>query len=170
MPNDNAITKWDASKGQWIQVPCPADGAQGPQGIQGPQGLQGAQGPQGAAGLTILRLMVAARTYTNLGAGPTESSTADRALIDLTGRTNARVHAHVSVAFGTGNLKVQYSTDGTNFSDLTTGLSNTGTGLRTSASAAIPAGAKQLVILRIVAFGGNGTEDPVANGVTVEIT
>lgn len=149
-------------------------GIQGPQGIQGIQGIQGntgSQGPPGAAGLTLIRLMVAARTYTNLGAGPTESNAADRAMIDLTGRTNARIHGHVSVAFVTGNLKVQYSTDGSAFSDLTTGLvSQTSTGLKTSASAVIPAGAKQLVLLRVVATGGNGTEDPVVNGVTVEIT
>lgn len=121
--------------------------------------------------MTLLRLMVAARTYTNQGAGPTESNTADRALIDLTGRSNARIFGHISVAFVTGNVKIQYSTDGTNFSDLTTGLqSQTGAGLKSSASAAIPAGAKQLVVLRVVAFGGNGTEDPVVNGLTVEIT
>lgn len=115
--------------------------------------------------------MVAPRTYTNQGAGPTESSTSDRALIDLTGRSNARLLAQVSTAFGTGNVKVQYSTDGSSFSDLTTGLqSQTSTGLKASASAAIPAGAKQLVQLRVVAFGGNGTEDPVVNGASVEIT
>lgn len=40
----------------------------------------------------------------------------------------------------------------------------------TSVASAIPVGAKQLVILRVVAFGGNASEDPVVNGVTVEIT
>jgi len=108
---------------------------------------------------------------TNMGAGPVESSVLNRALVDLTGRTNARIHAHVTVAFVTGNLKAQYSTDGSSFSDLTTGLvSPTGTGLKTSASAAIPAGAKQLVLLRMVGYGGNGTEDPAVSGVAVEIT
>ncbi len=148
-----------------------AAGATGSQGIQGIQGIQGSTGNTGAAGLTLIRLQVAAITLTNLGAGPTESSVLNRALVDLTGRTNCRIHAHVTVAFVTGNAKVQYSTDGTTFSDLTTGLvSQTSTGLKTSASAAIPAGAKQLVVLRVVGTGGNGTEDPAVNGVTVEIT
>lgn len=151
--------------------PQGAKGDTGNTGGQGIQGIQGVQGNAGAAGLTLIRLMVAARTYTNLGAGPTESNAADRALVDLTGRTNARIHGHVSTAFVTGNVKAQYSTDGSAFSDLTTGLvSPTTTGLKTSAAAAIPAGAKQLVILRVVATGGNGTEDPVVNAVTVEVT
>jgi len=113
--------------------------------------------------------MISARTYTNQGAGPTESSTQDRAVIDLTGKTNVWFRAHVSVAFVTGNVKLQYSTDGTTFVDLTGGLqSQTSTGLKASASAAIPAGAKTAVLLRVVAFGGNATEDPVVNALTVE--
>jgi hypothetical protein len=152
-------------------------GAQGIQGLpgqdgqQGIQGIQGVTGNPGAAGLTLIRLGVAARTYTNQGAGAAESNVADRALVDLTGRTNARIHGHVSVVFVTGNVKAQYSIDGAAWSDLTTGLvAQTSTGLKTSAATAIPAGAKRLVILRVAAFGGNGTEDPVVNAVTVEIT
>lgn len=117
-----------------------------------------------------MRLSVAARTYTNQGAGPTESNVADRAVIDLTGRTNARIFGHVSTQGANAVWKAQYSTDGTSFSDLTNTIPALGTGLKASASAAIPAGAKALVILRVVATGGNGTEDPVLNGVEVEIT
>jgi hypothetical protein len=92
-------------------------------------------------------------------------------VVDLTGRTNCRLLAHISVAFVTGNMKAQYSTDGTNFSDLTAALNSpTTTGLKASNSAAIPAGAKTLVILRLAVTGGNGTEDPVVNGADVEIT
>lgn len=132
-------------------------------------GADGATGPAGPVWL-VLPIAQANRTFTNLGAGPTESSSTDRVLADLTGKTNVRVFAHITVAFVTGNLKVQYSTDGTNFSDLTTGLqSQTSTGLKTSASAAIPAGAKALVILRMVGYGGNGTEDPAVNGVALEV-
>lgn len=118
-----------------------------------------------------MRLMVAPRTYTNLVAAVTERSTQDRAAVDLTGRSNVRLLAHVSTVFVTGNVKVQYSTDGTNWSDLTTGLvSPTGAGPKASASAAIPAGAKALVLLRIVGYGGNTTEDPVVNAAVVEVT
>jgi hypothetical protein len=148
-------------------------GADGAQGLQGEQGIQGVKGDPGAAGLTLIRLMVAARTYTNQGAGPTESSTADRCVVDLTGRTNARLFINITtaIASGTASWKCQYSTDNTNWSDLTTStLSNTTVGPKASASAAIPAGAKQLVILRIVATGGNGTEDPVLATAAVEIT
>lgn len=158
---------------QGPQGPAGADGApgaDGAQGIQGTQGVKGDTGLTGAAGLTLIRLCVAARTYTNQGAGPTESSTADRAVVDLTGRTNARILGHVSTQGSTAVFKVQYSIDGSAWSDLTNTIAALGTGLKASASAAIPAGAKQLVLLRIVATGGNATEDPVLNAVTVEIT
>jgi hypothetical protein len=114
--------------------------------------------------------MVAPRTYTNQGAGPTESSTSDRAVVDLTGRANCRILGHVSTGGTTAVFQAQYSTDGTNFSNLTNTISCATTGLKASTSAAIPAGAKALVILRIVAISGNGTEDPVLNAVDVEIT
>jgi hypothetical protein len=114
--------------------------------------------------------MVAPRTYTNQGAGPTESSTQDRAVVDLTGRTSARILGHVSTGGTTAVFKAQYSTDGTSFSDLTNTIAASGTGLKASASMAIPGGAKAVVILRVVATTGNGTEDPVLNGVDVEIT
>ena len=167
---------------QGIQGPAGTDGAAGPQGdagaqgqqgIQGIQGIQGAQGDPGApgaAGLTLIRLMVAPRTFTNLGAGPTEISAQDRAVVDLTGRTNCRVFAHVSTQGVTGVFRAQYSLDASAWVNLTNTVAAAGTGLKASASAAIPAGAKALCILRFVATGGNTTEDPVVNAAVVEIT
>ncbi len=117
-----------------------------------------------------IRLLVAARTYTNQGAGPTESNVADRVIVDLTNFTNCRLLARVSTTGSTASIKAQYSTDGTNFSDLTTTISLNGTGLKASASQAIPAPAKALVVLRLVAVGGNTTEDPVVeSGAAVEV-
>ena len=145
-------------------------GIQGVQGNAGPQGDPGSQGPAGANGVTLIRLMVAARTYTNLGAGPTESNAADRAVCDLTGRTNARFSAHVSTQGVNGLFKVQYSTDASSWADLTGTIAAAGAGIKASALGAIPAGAKALVILRIVGVSGNATEDPVMNAAVVEIT
>ena len=126
---------------------------------------------RGPAGVTLLRLLVAPRTYTNQGAGPTESNTADRALIDLTGRTNVRLLGHVSTAGVTAVWRAQYSLNGTTFADLGNTIPSSGaTGLKASSLAAIPALAKALVLIRVVATGGNSTEDPVLNGVTLEVT
>jgi hypothetical protein len=128
--------------------------------------------PAGTGSVTDrIQLTVAARTYTNQGAGPTESNVADRTIVDLANFTNCRLLARVSTAGSTAVIKAQYSTDGTNFSDLTTTVALGTTGLKASASQAIPAGAKALVVLRLVATSGNGTEDPVVeSGVVVEVS
>ncbi len=128
-------------------------------------------GGGGGSASDRVRLTVAARTYTNQGAGPTESNVADRAIVDLASFTNVRLLARASTTGSTASIKAQYSTDGTNFSDLTTTISLNGTGLKASSSQAIPAPAKALVILRLVATGGNTTEDPaVESGAAVEVT
>jgi len=128
--------------------------------------------PAGTGSVTDrIQLTVAAGTYTNQGAGPTELSVANRTIVDLTNFANCRLLARVSTTGSTASIKAQYSTDGTNFSDLTTTISLSGTGLKAGASQAIPAGAKALVVLRLVATGGNGTEDPaVEAGVVVEVS
>jgi len=151
-------------------VPGPA-GPAGSQGLQGPQGSQGLQGIQGPAGVSALhiRMLVAAKTWTNQGAGPTESSVNDRTMVDLTGFNNYVFRFAVTTLGSTADLKVQYSTDGTNFSDLTSAVDIGGVGLK-SASGAIPAGAKAVVVLRLVAVAGNGTEDPVTNGASLVVT
>lgn len=107
------------------------------------------------------RLVVAQRTYTNLGAGPTEASTADRVMMDLTNADEVRLVCSINVAGVTGDLKAQYSPDATtNWFDLTTLIDISTTGDKSSSWQAVPAGAKQLVHIRLVGVNGNTTEDP----------
>ncbi len=130
-----------------------------------------AGGGGGGSPSNHIRLNVANRTYTNLGAGPTESNAADRAIIDLTSFTNVRLLARVVTAGVTGSIKAQYSLNASAWSDLTTTISLAPAGLKASASQAIPVGAKALVLLRLVGVGGNGTEDPVVeSGAAVEVS
>ena len=113
----------------------------------------------------------ASKTWTNQGAGPTESSVNDRVTVNLTtGFTNVLFRCHVSTGGVSASVKLQYSTDASTWNDLTTTISLVGTGLKASTSQAIPAGAKALIIIRLVAAGGNGTEDPVTNGVVMELS
>lgn len=108
-------------------------------------------------------------TFTNLGAGPTEPNAENRFQTDLTGYTEARLLGRIKIAGATSSLKAQYSTDGSSFSDLTTGFSMATTGIKASAWTVIPTAAKTLVEVRIVGFGGNGTEDPqYHSGVSLE--
>jgi hypothetical protein len=113
----------------------------------------------------------AIRTYTNQGAGPTESNGADRVLLAGTHWAQCRILAHISVAGNTSTLRVQYSTDGSTFAAFTGTLPlGGGTGLKASAWANIPSGARQdPIVLRMVAEGGDGAEDPAAHPVQVEV-
>jgi hypothetical protein len=101
-------------------------------------------------------------TYTNLGAGPTEIANSGRLIVRIANANEVRAVCHVATAGVTGDLKAQYSTDGTTFVDLTTLIDLSTTGLKGSAWQAVPAGALgDLIYIRMVAVGGNGTEDPV---------
>lgn len=115
-------------------------------------------------------MLRAARTYTNQGAGPTESNAADRHVIDLTGAVSCRIQAHVTTAgSGTGLLKLQYSSDGSSWADLTNTVALATTGLKQSTALALPGGAAGLRVVRVVAVSGNGTEDPVVGAVALRV-
>jgi hypothetical protein len=117
----------------------------------------------------IERFNAGADTLTNLGAGPTEANAENRFVVDLTRAIESRVVGRVQTAGATGELRAQYSTDGTTFADLTTTFTLASTGLKASSWSALPAGAKALVSCRIVGVNGNGTEDPVySSGVCLE--
>ena len=116
-----------------------------------------------------LRLNMAARTYTNLVAAVVESNAADRVLADLQGTFDIRLMAWVTAAGVTGQLKAQYTVNGSTWADLTTALSLTPTGLKASTWQPVPVGAKAICALRLVAFGGNTVEDPaIAAGAIAE--
>jgi hypothetical protein len=112
-----------------------------------------------------------ANTFTNLGAGPTvftNTTGKDYGASDLTDTDEVRCTTRVATAGVTGDLKVQYSTDGATWNDLTTLIDLSSTGVKASTWQAVPAGAKGLVLLRAVAVGGNGTEDPIVWGCRAE--
>jgi hypothetical protein len=113
-------------------------------------------------------------TFTNLGAGPTEmGSQASRNRIELANFTNARVITNWSVAAVSGDFKVQCSDD-TSFGSPTDMLqwdnpaANT---LIAGTFAAIPAGCKTAggVYVRVVGINGNGTEDPAARFIKIQV-
>jgi len=109
---------------------------------------------------------------TNQVAGLTEfAGTTDRRIrTDLTDCDKVRLCGRVNVAGATGAvLRVQYGTDDTNWSTLTTDLPLDGAvGTKASAWGATPAGAKGDVIIRVVAVGGNGTADPAIGSLMLE--
>lgn len=141
-------------------APRPSDGA-----------LVKVEGSESALGDSqSIKIAVGARTFATLGAGPTESTTADRAVVDLTGRSTCRVLAQILTAFVTGNLKLQYSLDGGGaYTDLTGGLlTPTVVGPAVSALVAIPVAARTVAIIRLACFGGNGAESPIITAVHLE--
>lgn len=152
-------------------------GIQGPEGPQGPQGIQGIQGEPGTGGTVApyisRRLTVANRVFTNKTAGIVEASNQDRCVADLTAASECRLVLHVNVQGVTASVVAEYATNAAlnDWADLTASVTLVGSGLKASAWQAVPAGAKAVpfVMIRLVAFGGNGTEDPsVSAGVSVE--
>lgn len=174
------------------QGPAGADGAQGAAGAQGPAGADGAQGPagpQGPAGATgpagrnvggvvICATPQTAQTWTNMPAALTELFGNDRGRrsADLTGMTEFRVSAQVSVTGSAGALlRAEYSTNGGGaWANLETG----GTGGDVDISVAVgllvgqwspmdPTAADD-VQLRLVGVNGNATADPAFRYLGIE--
>jgi hypothetical protein len=82
---------------------------------------------------------------------------------DFTTSTQCRLFtASTVVAFAaTTALLVQYSTDNITWTALTPQLTIGNTlGIKDTGWAALPAGAKNFVYIRLVGYGGNGTVDP----------
>lgn len=113
-------------------------------------------------------------TTTNIPAALQEyaSNTATRWMLDLSLFLEAKVTVCVAVAAAGGaNLRVQYSTDNSTFSDLTTNASLAVLASpATSTWSSIPDAAKgQEVFLRIVTSGGNATDDPATVQVVLNL-
>jgi hypothetical protein len=115
-------------------------------------------------------LIGAGITSTNMSANETEIATAGtRNIIYIPGYDSVRVLAGMGVAGAAAEtfIFVEYSTDGTNFSDLGTGA-NTPTvvignsvGLKIGAWVALASGAKnKLIYTKLLSDDGNGTADP----------
>jgi hypothetical protein len=158
-------------------------GEQGPQGIQGIQGIQGETGSQGSAGsngtngfpqiLVTMFMSGALVAWTNMPAALTEflGLTTTRTKIDLTSATQSRVIVRNGVApVANAKIKVQYSTDGTNFSDLcSVTMPATANNTNVGSWTAVPEGAKADTFLRVVGIDGNGVADPSFGLITLGV-
>jgi hypothetical protein len=110
-----------------------------------------------------------ARTWTNQGAGPTEFVTPVRTKQDLASFTEVRLCFEVTTLGVLASLRVDYSTNGTQWVSTGVQVPIGAVGLKASAWASIPGQAKADVWLRIVAVGGNATEDPVTRNHEVQV-
>lgn len=111
-------------------------------------------------------------TWTNMPSAATEFIGNPRTKYDLTHADEVRL---VACTGGTApvagaTLKIQYSTDESAWSDLTTELAVNGTvGTKAGTWQAVAAGAKSDVFLRILGEGGNGTVDPQFRSVHLQV-
>ncbi len=118
--------------------------------------------PSSVAPLDIL-LVNASFAWTNQPVADTElvGTTSSRFKVDLTGYTEYRWMVNVNVAGVTGaDLRVQYSLNDTTFSDLSSELDIGSLGRKITSWAALPAGARADVWLRVMGKQGNATADP----------
>lgn len=118
---------------------------------------------------TVLPVIVAPpMVFTNLGAGPVDLSASIRLVCDLSKVTQVRVATMQSVSGGgTGDLKLEYSTDDSTWADLTTLIDlSTAAAAKASTWQNIPVGAQaDMIVVRVVGINGNGTEDHTLKGI-----
>lgn len=109
-------------------------------------------------------------TLTNIAAALTEVAGNYRVKLDLTYVDQVRLVARVGVAGNAGSvLKAQYSADESSWSDLTTTVSLAAVATPVTAWAAIPAGAKADVFVRVVTQSGDGVADPQIRQVQLQV-
>lgn len=124
----------------------------------------GATAPEWVTQPFPIGLFTNVQTVTNIPAGTTEFPAAPRLRTDLSFWTQIQYMASIFIVGNAGsNMFLQYSTDGSSWSTLTSNtiaLNATGAPTRT-AFENLPAGAKQDVYVRVVTNGGDGASDPI---------
>ena len=109
----------------------------------------------------VVPMVNASVTWTNMPSAATEFTGLPRTRYDLTSADDVRLIVCVGVAgAASSTLRIQYSTNQSAWVDLTPTVAVNATGVRESAWAAVPAGAKADVFLRILGQSGDGTVDP----------
>lgn len=119
-----------------------------------------------------ITLRAASETWASMPSGETEfiGGSSRRTVVDLTDRNRILWWVGVSTQGAAGStLKLQYTTDLTGaagWADLSPTVAlDAGTGHRMGTWAAVPQGAKTLVMVRPVGAGGNGATSPVFTGI-----
>lgn len=117
-----------------------------------------------------ITLLAAPATWTNQPAADTELPGTYRSKADLTFADEVRVVVSLAVGGAAGaTVRLQYSTNQTQWADLTPSVSITASGAAASAWAAVPAGAKTDVFLRVLGAGGNAVVDPQFRNVQLQV-
>lgn len=155
-------------------------GIQGIQGIQGPQGEKGDKGDPGTpgtgggGGYQYISLFgaPAGQNLTNIQAAEVDFLGTYMPL-DLTGKTQARLSAHLVANGGTAEFRVRYTLDKGatwGYLDGATGPSvNMVSGLNVSAWVNIVAAAKADVQIKLVTVNGDGVLDPNVRRIGLEV-
>jgi hypothetical protein len=125
--------------------------------------IEGAWQRIGLALPTVLALLAAPVTWTNMPSATTEFGASQyRTRVDLSKAQKIRLVASMQVAGVSGSqLWLQYSTNQSTWVDLMANrLPVSTTGVNESAWEDVPAGALADVFIRVMGSGGNGTLDP----------
>lgn len=123
----------------------------------------------------VVPLHVSERTWTNMPAAATElwGTTSARTKVDLTYVTQARIVCQVRISGVAGAvLTVEYSTDGTTWTEISAGTASIDLGAITTVATAwfnIPAGAKADVFLRVMGSSGDGVADPSIGNLALQV-
>lgn len=117
-------------------------------------------------------ISVANLAWTNMPAAVTElyGNAYRRVRIDLANADAIRLVFGVSTPGSTNALLfAQYSTDGNTWANLTSSVSISSNGMKTSAWEGIPSGARGDVWVRVAGQGGDGAADPVISQVSIQV-
>lgn len=121
---------------------------------------------------TNITLIASPTTWTNMPSAATEfTGNQGRLIFDLTRVDEIRITGRINTATSAGSvLWVQYSTDESNWIDLTTNkLSCSAVATVVTAWEPIPSGARTDAYLRVMGSGGNGTLDPAFRNLALQV-
>ena len=154
---------------------CP--NGQAPLGVDANGVVEGCFVPGGGSGVPFREFLVCSggcNVFTNLGAGPTEmANQRSRSRVDLSQFTDARVITVFSAAAVSGDFQIECA-DATSFASITDLLQwdNPAANVLTEGTwTTIPAGCKTSggVYIRVVGINGNGSEDPLAQKILLQV-
>jgi acid phosphatase family membrane protein YuiD len=118
----------------------------------------------------VIPLLQASITLTNQAAADTEVVGNYRTKVDLTNATDVRlVVREVGTGAAGADLRVQYSTDESAWTNLTPEAAINATATVVTAWTAVPVGAKGDVFLRMMVKDGDGVADPALRLVQVQV-